>query len=86
MDWKRYRKKPVAIDSVQIDTNSKEFVDLIENEPNIKIIADEGGRFVEIHTLEGTMRGYNGDYLIRGVQGEYYSCKRSIFEQTYEPV
>jgi hypothetical protein len=38
----------------------------------------------EIETLEGTMRGNAGDYLIRGVKGEYYPCKPDIFEATYE--
>jgi hypothetical protein len=41
---------------------------------------------VEIVTLEGTMRGDWTDWIIRGVQGELYPCKDSIFRQTYEPV
>ncbi len=39
-----------------------------------------------IQTLEGTMRGEIGDYLITGVNGEMYPCKPDIFEKTYEPV
>lgn len=38
----------------------------------------------EVDTLEGTMRGNPGDYLIQGVKGEYYPCKPDIFEETYE--
>lgn len=38
----------------------------------------------EVHTLEGTMRGKPGDYLIRGVKGELYICDRDIFHQTYD--
>lgn len=41
---------------------------------------------VEIETREGTMIGGVGDYLIRGVNGEFYPCKPEIFEQTYEKV
>jgi len=41
---------------------------------------------LEIETLEGTMVGEPGDWLITGVQGEKYPCKPDIFEQTYEPV
>jgi len=41
---------------------------------------------VEIETLEGTMIGNVGDYLICGVNGEYYPCKPDIFDKTYEPV
>ena len=43
-------------------------------------------RRVEIETLEGTMVGEVGDWLITGVKGEHYPCKPDIFEQTYEPV
>ena len=39
-----------------------------------------------IRTLEGDMRASYGDYIIRGVQGEFYPCKPDIFEATYEPV
>lgn len=39
---------------------------------------------IEIPTLEGTMRATPGDYIIRGVQGEFYPCRGDIFEQTYE--
>ena len=40
----------------------------------------------EVETLEGTMRGNAGDYLICGVKGEYYPCKPDIFEATYDAV
>ena len=39
----------------------------------------------EVETLEGTMRGNAGDYLICGVKGEHYPCKPDIFDATYEP-
>nr|DAK60873.1 MAG TPA: PGDYG protein [Caudoviricetes sp.] len=39
-----------------------------------------------IHTLEGDMKAYAGDYIITGVNGEQYPCKPDIFEKTYEPV
>lgn len=41
---------------------------------------------VQIETLEGTMTGNVGDYLIQGVDGEYYPCKPEIFKATYEKV
>jgi hypothetical protein len=44
----------------------------------------EGG--VSIKTLEGTMRGNVGDWIIQGVTGELYPCKPDIFAATYEPV
>jgi len=39
-----------------------------------------------VHTLEGVMKGNAGDYLILGVRGEQYPCKKDIFEETYEEV
>ena len=42
--------------------------------------------YCEINTLEGTMTGDYGDYIIQGVDGEIYPCKPDIFEKTYEPV
>lgn len=41
---------------------------------------------IRIDTLEGTMRATAGDYVIRGVKGEFYPCKPDIFEATYELV
>ena len=42
--------------------------------------------YIEIDTLEGTMRADLGDFIIKGVQGELYPCKPDIFEATYEIV
>ena len=44
------------------------------------------GQPMTVETLEGTMRGNFGDYLITGVKGEQYFCKPDIFLATYEPV
>lgn len=46
----------------------------------------EGRHCVEINTLEGVMTGDIGDYIIKGVAGEFYPCKPEIFEATYEAV
>jgi hypothetical protein len=43
-------------------------------------------RSMTVETLEGTMTGKPGDWLITGVKGEQYFCKDDIFKQTYEPV
>lgn len=42
--------------------------------------------YMEIHTLEGTMRAEKDDWIICGVKGEIYPCKPDVFEMTYEPV
>ena len=82
-DAKKYRKKPVVIEAVQYDgTNEREighFAGL-----DLSIMGRE--RALVIHTLEGNMHVSPGDYVIRGVQGEHYPCKESIFRETYEEV
>lgn len=41
---------------------------------------------ITIHTLEGNMRAKKGDWIIIGIEGELYPCKKSVFEQIYEPI
>lgn len=50
------------------------------------IHARQLGEDMDIETLEGTMHANAGDWLIRGIAGEYYPCKDDIFQRTYEPV
>jgi hypothetical protein len=47
---------------------------------------DSGKDRIEIETLEGTMSANPGDWIIKGVNGEFYPCKPDIFAKTYEPV
>ena len=44
------------------------------------------GKTLVIHTLEGDMEASIGDYIIKGVNGEFYPCKPDIFAKTYEEV
>ena len=75
----KYRKKPVVIDAVQwTGENMQEISDFASH--CAEIVNDT----LLINTLEGTMTASKGDYIIRGVQGEYYPCKPDIFEETYE--
>ena len=60
-------------------SNHKEIIDFAEN----KILFDALGN-VWIATLEGDMVAKKGDYIIKGVQGEFYPCKPDIFAETYE--
>jgi hypothetical protein len=52
----------------------------------VEIQATQISEPFEVYTLEGIMRGGAGDWLIRGVEGEYYPCKDRIFRKTYEPI
>lgn len=81
----KFRKKPVVIDAVQLTAaHDNEILAFMEQfQVPFEVT---GGYTMVIHTLEGDMTASAGDYLIRGVQGEFYPCKPDIFEATYEPV
>ena len=84
----KYRKKPVVIEAMQLtDTNVLTVMNFIGG-VGIVVVGygynDEP--FIKIRTLEGEMLAAIGDYIIRGVKGEFYPCKPDIFEMTYESV
>jgi len=79
----KFRKKPVVIEAVQwTGSNLKEVFDFMQwrNAGH----DEKTGLF--IHTLEGNHYANQGDWIIKGVQGEFYPCKPDIFEATYERV
>lgn len=80
----KFRKKPVEIEARAFVAG--QFKSVTEWCGG-SIVRGAGGAvvWVEIPTLEGTMRGEVGDWIIRGVQGEFYPCKPHIFAETYEP-
>ena len=82
---KNYRKKPVVIQAIQFTgENTQEVLDLV---PEARMILDENKEYqLVIDTLEGRMTVSGGDYVIRGIQGEFYPCKPDVFEATYEEV
>ena len=81
----KYRKKPVVIDAWRFDGTQKSADELDELSPTIHIYSYMNGVSVTIETLEGTMTVSKGDWVIKGVSGEFYPCKPDIFEKTYEP-
>ena len=91
----KYRKKPVVVEAVRWTGSNLEEIrnfvgsDLIEECVelfDIKRTLKEMLVDIAIDTLEGIMRVDYGDYIIKGIQGEFYPCKPDIFEQTYEEV
>lgn len=98
----RYRKKPVVIEAIRIETG----IDALEGRLDantashaliagwmmgngfrgFRVIGNHAPYGIAIETLEGEMIASPGDYIIRGVQGEFYPCKPDIFEATYEKV
>lgn len=81
----KYRKKPVVIEALRFTNETKNQVhswitcstcpDFIDGEPVLKI-----------QTLEGVMTAKLGDYIIKGINNEFYPCKPDIFEKTYEAI
>jgi len=78
----KYRKKPVVIDAVELKFSTDSQDEIIQWSNNTIQKGLDGG--LRIPTLEGIMVANTGDYIIRGVKGEYYPCKPDIFEMTYE--
>jgi hypothetical protein len=96
----RYRKKPVVIEAVQLLwTTWNEMCDFLgdiispdnpgrESEDYSDTCGEDGPVYIEltIPTLEGDHIAKHGDFIIKGVKGEFYPCKPDIFEETYEYV
>lgn len=81
MNVKRYRKKPVEVLAVQFDGENK-----VEIQKFVGKYLDQTVKGLIISTLEGDHIASAGDYIIRGVNGEFYPCKPDIFRKTYETV
>jgi len=76
---RRYRKKPVEIEAVQFNGNFDEIEQFVGGDA-----AFQQGELI-VATLEGPLRARTFDYIIKGVNGEFYPCKPDIFAKTYEP-
>jgi hypothetical protein len=87
----RYRKRPVVIEAVQYTAGYDGWWALNawaqqwrDTDDDVVLRINSDGTLT-IPTLEGDMRAVLGDWIIRGVQGEFYPCKPDIFDATYEP-
>lgn len=93
----RYRKKPVVIEAVQLRwVNWSEVCDFLgdiisfenpgKNSQEFSDSCGEDAPYLEvtIPTLEGDHKAMHGDWIIKGVEGEFYPCKPDIFAKTYE--
>lgn len=87
----KYRKKPVVIEAMQFN-NLDDYLAIFQwmkDCGDTHALANEvryETPLMLIHTLEGLMAANPGDYIIRGVKGEFYPCKSDTFEATYEAV
>lgn len=80
----KLRKKPVVIEAVQFHETKEGIAAILGFVPNGKVGLQHD--LPVIRTLEGDMLVNDGDWVIKGVAGEFYPCKPDIFEQTYEKV
>lgn len=82
----KYRKKPVVVEAVQFVDTEESILKLSElGLDSVQIDYDvPDSPILKIETLEGMMIATEGDYIIKGVQGEFYPCKPDIFAETYE--
>lgn len=78
----KYRKKPIVIEAVQYDGTLQSVSSLGMAAICQNLCSDE----IEISTLEGVMKARPGDYIIKGIRGEFYPCKADIFEASYEAI
>lgn len=92
----KFRKKPAVIEAIQWtginDLELLEFVGLggesLLKYPSLMTVNHPrqwDGRWL-VATLEGPLLANMGDWIIRGIKGEFYPCKPDIFEATYEAV
>lgn len=93
----KYRKKPVVIDAEELTSKSIKkvyefihgklsdftFIESQKFEDYEQLVCENG---MQIQTLEGTMTAQLGDFVIKGVKGEFYPCKPDIFASTYEKI
>lgn len=85
-----FKKKPVVIEAEQFTTNNEAGSPTMDrlvnwmNQGREAMVAWHNGTDIYIATLEGDHRATVGDWIIKGVKGEFYPCKPDIFEATYE--
>jgi hypothetical protein len=82
----KYRKKPVVIEAVQWQGTKQSWNEIMDMGLTRWKPGDTGSETFIIETLEGDHLVRKGDYVIKGVKGEFYPCKPDVFEATYEPI
>jgi len=84
----KYVKKPVVVEALHFTDWSKmdELLNFCGTDNVLIVLHQDGSNDLYIKTLEGNMKVEDGDYIIKGVKGEFYPCKPDIFEMTYERI
>ena len=83
---KLFRKRPIVIEAVQWTGKNHREIDSFVGESVDWISVGGGVSELGVKTLEGELFAAVGDWVIKGIKGEFYPCKQDIFEKTYEEV
>lgn len=81
----KYRKKPVVIEAIQFNSNDiSKMLNAWGPSFSKAVVEQVADSHMVLLTLEGNHFAKFGDYIIKGIKGEFYPCKPDIFEMTYE--
>lgn len=78
-----YHKKPIPVEARQFTGDN--FPELQDWSNDLVALSDYDEDVICVHSFEGPIWGEKGDYIVKGVRGEFYICPKDIFEETYEP-
>lgn len=79
----RYTKRPVTIDAIQFDGTNIHDIAMFVGED--EVLGREEDKRIYIMTSKGSLEVNKGEWVIRGVKGEFYPCAADVFEMTYTP-
>lgn len=79
----KYRKKPIVVEAIRWTGKNQTEIDKF---CGMKVVWSKNNKTFLVLTREGTMLASMGDYIIKGVNGEFCPCKPDVFAKTYERV
>ena len=82
----KFVKKPVVIEAIQYNGENIEAIEDFVGKKLSTVMASDVDVKLIIPTLEGYMKALKGDYIIKGIKGEFYPCKPDIFKQSYNMI
>lgn len=85
----KYRKKPVVVEAMQFKDDSSDTIISLQEfmQSDLRVsYANPEDPVIKIETLEGVMDASISDFIIKGINGEFYPCKEDVFKKTYEAV
>lgn len=81
---KKYVKRPITVEAVQWTGDNRRDIWDFCSLAYFNTDFESGNLKLMIRTLEGVMEASEGDFIIKGIQGEFYPCKPDIFKETYD--